>query len=491
MIKFRELKELSPSKAKHCLEWFCYLFAAASLLLAPCIVVAEHPHTEGAFLVTPVVSPATYLIRFPDEILHVWPSPLKPSGPGRVNENGELLRVVRDHLPPSFRLGGGTGGRITKTSWDGKEVWSYTMATPTLLIHHDALQLPNGNVLALVWQRHSPEEATAKGRDPNKVGKAGIWSDSIWELQPLQPRGAHVVWEWNAWDHIQTVFSSDETRDTQSQNPDEYIDIKGGWDKRPAWAGVTRMEYSDSLDQVLLVAKGFGAIWIIDHGTTTTEAASGTGGKAGKGGRLLYQWSGSPPDHDAQATSFIIDAEWSKGIGSKDASIEVLRGTCRNGSVSYTVEEWQLPRLTGGSGYLLTTAGRYESPSLLNSRPLTMPELSHHELSRPTALSNGVVTFGAAGVIRSLNPAGMSLMEYKNGKGVTSTRISKTPVDPSLCCGGSQTGKEDSFSVPTQETFELKTAPVMKSRRVNLQKSLLNHEKLQLDTTGKTLQPIQ
>src|SRR5262249_10161089 len=51
--------------------------------------------------------------------------------------------------------------------------------------------------------------------------------------------------------------------------------------------------YKPDLDQVVVSVLSFSEIWIIDHGTTTAEAAGHSGGRSGRGGDLLYRW-GNP-----------------------------------------------------------------------------------------------------------------------------------------------------------------------------------------------------
>ena len=48
----------------------------------------------------------------------------------------------------------------------------------------------------------------------------------------------------------------------------------------PDWTHVNAVAYNAELDQIMICVRSFGEFWIIDHGTTTTEAAGHTGWKA-------------------------------------------------------------------------------------------------------------------------------------------------------------------------------------------------------------------
>ena len=61
-------------------------------------------------------------------------------------------------------------------------------------------------------------------------------------------------------------------------------------------------------------ARWFNEVWIIDHSTSTEEAASHVGGKHGKGGDLIYRW-GNPYAYFAGLPSDQVffgqhDARW-------------------------------------------------------------------------------------------------------------------------------------------------------------------------------------
>jgi hypothetical protein len=68
------------------------------------------------------------------------------------------------------------------------------------------------------------------------------------------------------------------------------------------------------LDQILLSVRNFSEMWVIDHSTTTAEAAGHSGGNSGMGGDLLYRW-GNPQAYDAGGSGdqqlFVQhDAQW-------------------------------------------------------------------------------------------------------------------------------------------------------------------------------------
>lgn len=295
---------------------------------------------DGFTLIAPLGSTETFLIDMKGEIVHAWGSAMAPGGPVYLMDNGNLLRPGRFEDNPRFN-GGGIGGRLEEFDWDGFLVWEYQMADDRQTQHHDIELLPNGNLLVIVWKHHSSEEAIAKGRDPEVVLEKGLWSCSVLEIRPVRPDGGEVVWEWNSWDHlIQDVDPELANYGSVPQRP-ERIDINGdfrdlppmtieerkkmeeierqmaalgyaGGDedeedgpsqrfergKRSDWLHTNSVDHNARQDLIALSTPHMNEIWIIDHSTSTSEAASSSGGRFGKGGDLLYRW-GNPRTYGA------------------------------------------------------------------------------------------------------------------------------------------------------------------------------------------------
>jgi hypothetical protein len=205
-------------------------------------------------------------------------------------EDGSLLRTGR-LMNQTFNAGG-LGGIIEKIDWDGNVVWTYTISSTTECQHHDIHPMPNGNVLAISYELKTVAQATDAGRDPAQLGTA-FWSEKIMEIQPSGTNGGTVVWEWHVWDHLVQSFDPTKANYAQIAEHPELLDVNFGDGTSSDWLHCNGLDYNEALDQIVLSCHNRSEIWIIDHSTTTAEAASHIGGNAGKGGDFLFRW-GNP-----------------------------------------------------------------------------------------------------------------------------------------------------------------------------------------------------
>lgn len=247
---------------------------------------------DGYILMAPTASTTTYLIDKCGKEIHKWAGNYKPGASAYLLEDGSLLRAGLTNNSTFYYAGG--GGAIQRYDWNGNLIWDFKVSSSTECQHHDICYLPNGNVLAIVWEMKSDEDAYRAGRDSSIVGSA-IWPDKIVEYKPNGKYGATVVWEWHAWDHL--VQDRDPMRanyGTLYDNPGK-LDINhiSGSAQNPDWLHINSVAYNPTTDQILLSCFHFNEIWVIDHSTTTAEAQSSTGGNSGRGGEILNRW-GNP-----------------------------------------------------------------------------------------------------------------------------------------------------------------------------------------------------
>ena len=235
---------------------------------------------DGYTLFAPVTFQTTYLIDNEGRLVHSWVTAGQQTLGTYLLDNGNLLRTA--------------AGFVQEYSWNGTLLWEYTSETPGAPIHHDNEPLPNGNVLIITSDSRSAAEAIAAGMDPARVGN-GVVVDRVIEVQPVGASG-NVVWEWWVWDHLVQDFNPlQENFGVVADNPG-LIDINGSFPTGEL-IRMNAIDYNEELDQILLSARNYGEIWIIDHSTTTEEAAGHSGGASGKGGDLLYRW-GNPQVYD-------------------------------------------------------------------------------------------------------------------------------------------------------------------------------------------------
>ncbi|MBN2590840.1 MAG: aryl-sulfate sulfotransferase [Sedimentisphaerales bacterium] len=217
----------------------------------------------------------------------------------------------------------GVGGKIQEIDWDGNVVWEYIYATETEVPHHDIERMPNDNILLICWDAKSALESIEAGRNP--AFQSGEQNpDCIVELKPTGPNTAEVVWKWYAWDHIIQDFDPNKPNYGKVSEHPELINLNytdswddtapgagqgnrrggaggmgggmmGGGGPIPVtdWTHFNAIDYNEELDLIIVSSYTISEIWVIDHSTTTEEAAGHAGGKHGKGGDLIYRY-GNP-----------------------------------------------------------------------------------------------------------------------------------------------------------------------------------------------------
>ena len=237
----------------------------------------------------------TYLINNEGLLVNSWESTHPPALSAYLLKNGNMLRT--GIIPNSFFGGGGSGGLIQEFDWDGNLIWEFEYSTDQVYQHHDVEKLPNGNVLVIAWEYKDGEEVETAGRDPNLLSQFYLWPDHIVEVQPVGLTGGNIVWEWHVWDHLIQDFDPLQFNyGIVSEHP-ELIDINyigtGPYGTQADWNHINAVDYNEELDQIILSVHNFHEIWVIDHSTTTEEAAGHTGGNSGMGGDLIYRW-GNP-----------------------------------------------------------------------------------------------------------------------------------------------------------------------------------------------------
>ncbi len=429
---------------------------------------------EGYTLYAPLLSKITHLIDLDGKVVHQWTSEYPPGNSVFLRDDGSLLRCGRMEDNPVF-AGGGIGGRVQEFAWDGTLLWDYVFSNEEHISHHDIAPLANGNVLLIVWEVLPRDDALALGRDPAHLGANGLWPDAVFEVKPVRPSGGEIVWEWHSWDHlIQDLDPSKPYYGSVHDHP-ERIDINVDHRDRPAlseaelaelreresqmralgygggeeeeeeavapgpdgagnpppppearadWLHTNSIDYDPANDWILLSTPRLSEIWIIDHSTTTEEAAGSLGGRWGKGGDLLYRW-GNPKNYGAgkkedQRLYAQHQPHWiSPGLPGAGHVLVFNNGEGRPDGDYSSVDEIVLP-VDPARGFLLELGAKFgpEAP-LWSYSASDKASFFSSFISGAQRLPNGntLICSGAQGRVFEVTPAGKIVWEYLNPHG--------------------------------------------------------------------------
>ena len=258
---------------------------------------------EGYTLFAPIRYKTTYLIDMQGMLVNKWESNYQPGQSVYLLENGNLLRTM--YVNNQTFKAGGAGGGVQEIDWDGTIVWEYQYSSNTYLHHHDVEMLPNGNVLMIAWELKDRTACIDAGRDPSILLDNELWPDHIIEVEPDGATGGNIVWEWHMWDHLVQEYDSQKENYGVVKDHPELIDVNYVMNQNMAsadWNHTNAIDYNEKFDQIVISLHNMSEIYVIDHSTTTQEAASHAGGNSGKGGDILYRW-GNPIVYDRGTTS--------------------------------------------------------------------------------------------------------------------------------------------------------------------------------------------
>ncbi len=407
---------------------------------------------DGYNLIYPHNQSNVYLLDNCGEIVHVWEDTTnsRPGNTAYLLEDGRLVKTKR---PPSVAgnpiWAGGGGATVEIRDWDNNLEWSFTLNDSLFRLHHDIAVTAEGTIIMIAWELKTEAEALQAGRDTATTDQDKLWPDFILEVDPVTDQ---IIWEWHAWDHLIQDFNPNADNYGVVEDHPELIDINyDNNNGHPDWHHSNAIDYNDELKQIILSVPYFHEIWIIDHTTTTAQAAGHNGGMAGKGGDLLYRW-GNPAAYksgtaDDQTLFFQHDAQWiddfliptnpmygklavfNNRVGANYSTVNVFTPTWDMYDWSYTLDGDSY----GPDGFDLTLVHPVDS-SLMHSTGLSSVQF----------LPNGnvLICVGRWGYSFEMTPDNEIVWEYK------------TPL-----IGGSPATQGDTLSINNNLTFRMKRIP--------------------------------
>ena len=412
------------------------LILLALLLAVPALAqertVGLMVHTEDAYdgyaLFAPIFNENVYLMNNDGRIIHTWTIETDRVLEAHLLENSHIIIVALPRNETNESLIPLTAypyGSIREYTWDNEFVWEIDLVDTEIYQHHGLDIMPNGNILAILWDYHSLDDALAMGLDPALVDiefkdHPYLLPDRIIEIDRAT---GEWVWQWNAWDHLVQARDPDLPNYGAVAEHPQRIDInyhywfsrgggprpnaKGGGD----WMHSNSIYYNPLLDQVVLSVRTFDEFWIIDRGASTEAAA-------GSAGDLLYRW-GNPfayQQGDPKADRQLFaqhDVQWIEAGLPGEGNILLFNNRHNPGADEEeysSVMELKLP---------LRADGSYDWEQ---EAEIVWSYIADGFYSRFTSgaqrLPNGntLITEGGSGRLIEVNPDGETVWEFVNPK---------------------------------------------------------------------------
>lgn len=367
---------------------------------------------EGYTLFNQMASGTAHLIDNYGRLVHKWSTEYPPAVAVYLLPNGDLLRTTR--FPDEIN-------GLQQLDWDGAVIWEYEFTGENFRQHHDIQPLPNGNVLILAREHKSIAEAIQEGRDPALLTGDDLETEFVVEVMPTGPTTGEIVWEWHLWDHMIQDFDSTKNNFGDVRAHPELMDINYATSGSPDWLHANSVSYNPDLDQIIISCRSISEIWVIDHSTSTAEAAGHAGGSSGKGGDILYRW-GNPQVYrmgteDDRQLYLQHDARWIPTGYPGQGNIMVFNNGERGGDREFSSVDEIIPPTDGNGNYLRGIDQPFGPSTPVWSYTADIPEdFFAFFISGAHRLPNGntLICSGPQGRFFEVTPAREIVWEYIN-----------------------------------------------------------------------------
>jgi arylsulfotransferase ASST len=248
-------------------------------------------------------------------VCHSW-----PVGGFRLIEDGQMVT--------------NNAGGFQIVDWNGNITWEWEKPTAAEdprwdRAHHDYEPVYDPvtgdlkSILAVIRYKISYAEAIAAGCDPETLAGMDEFSDdenTIPNMAAATPDAVYeinmageVIWSWNFFDHAvqsydpagvtpggrstyvaSSLMDADYDLDARYRIQDfGRLDLNLNSEGREGldidWNHINSMSYNPARDEIIVNSREYGEIYVIDHNTTTEEAA-------GPDGDFVYRW-GNPANY--------------------------------------------------------------------------------------------------------------------------------------------------------------------------------------------------
>ncbi len=378
-------------------------------------------------------STSAYLVDTNGTTFHQWSfaSNAKTGYSSYLLPGGTIVRAVA-RQGNSFN-GGGITGQFQKVDYNNNVLWTYTYSTTSYCSHHDICPMPNGNVLLIAYESKTAAQVQQAGCSQNIT----MWPDHIVEVHQTGATTGEIVWEWHVWDHLcQNYNPAKDNYVTSIVEHPELLNIN--YQTQKDWMHMNGIDYNPQLDQIVFSSHNLNEIYVIDHSTTTEEAAGHTGGNSGKGGDFLYRW-GNPAAYQASGTNVfhvVHDAHWIPE-GCPNAGYLVA---FNNNGISYNQSCIDMINPPYDGYNYSHTPGTAYLPSTYTARIPTNGHSNGQSNSQQLPNGNSLVCIAEAGFIYEISPTNQLLWSKQlSGQAVQSFRYSECYVTGTLSATASAT----------------------------------------------------